>query len=160
MVKAVILHFQAGSRKPRWYILTGYSISYMLLVPGWTPYAFRTAFIHHSTDSTRCWNHSSEIFYIMTQQHQTVAVLYWDLVTLESIAMFKRPVSNLNTVVMKRWAWSASQLVLRDWKCAMKISHTLLNQKPELLIEGNRNLNLLLSSLGEPVWTVVSVSCS
>lgn len=48
---------------------------------------------------------------IMTQQHQTVAVLYQDLVTLESIAVFKRPVSDdLNTVVMKRWAWSASVL--------------------------------------------------
>ncbi len=43
-----------------WYTLTGH-IRYTLLVPGWTPFAFRTALILHGIDSTRCWNHSSEI---------------------------------------------------------------------------------------------------
>ncbi len=41
--------------------LTGHFIRYTLLVPGWTPFAFRTALIIHGIDSTRCWKHSSEI---------------------------------------------------------------------------------------------------
>ncbi len=41
--------------------LTGHFIRYTLLVPGWTPFAFRTALILHGIDSTRCWKHSSEI---------------------------------------------------------------------------------------------------
>ncbi len=42
------------------YTLTGHFIRYTLLVPGWTPFAFRTALIL-DIDSTRCWKHSSEI---------------------------------------------------------------------------------------------------
>ncbi len=42
--------------------LTGHFIRYTLLVPGWTPFAFRTALILRGIDSTRCWKHSSEIF--------------------------------------------------------------------------------------------------
>ncbi len=41
--------------------LTGHFIRYTLLVPGWTPFAFRTALILHGIDSSRCWKHSSEI---------------------------------------------------------------------------------------------------
>ncbi len=41
--------------------LTGHFIRYTLLVPGWTPFAFRTALIFHVIDSKRCWKHSSEI---------------------------------------------------------------------------------------------------
>ncbi len=37
------------------------TITYTLLVPGWTPFAFRTALILHDVNSTRCWKHSSEI---------------------------------------------------------------------------------------------------
>jgi len=42
-----------------------------LLVLGWTPFAFRTALILHSIDSTRCWKHSSEILVHidMTESH-------------------------------------------------------------------------------------------
>ncbi len=40
---------------------TGDFIRYTLLVPGWTPFAFRTALILRDIDSTRCWKHSSEI---------------------------------------------------------------------------------------------------
>ncbi len=36
-------------------------IRYTLLVPGWTPFASRTALILHGIDSTRCWKHSSEM---------------------------------------------------------------------------------------------------
>ncbi len=43
------------------YTLTGPFIRYTLLVPGWTPFAFRTALIIRGIDSTRCWKHSSEI---------------------------------------------------------------------------------------------------
>ncbi len=43
------------------YTLTGSFIRYTLLVPGWTPFAFRTALILRGIDSTRCWKHSSEI---------------------------------------------------------------------------------------------------
>ncbi len=43
------------------YTLTGHFIRYSLLVPGWTPFAFRTALILHGIDSTRCWKNSSEI---------------------------------------------------------------------------------------------------
>ncbi len=38
---------------------TGHFIMYILLVPGWTPFAFRTALILRGIDSTRCWKHSS-----------------------------------------------------------------------------------------------------
>ncbi len=41
--------------------LTGHFIRYTLLVPGRTPFTFRTALILRDTDSTRCWKHSSEI---------------------------------------------------------------------------------------------------
>ncbi len=43
------------------YTLTGPFIRYTLLVPGWTPFAFRTALILRGIDSTRFWKHSSEI---------------------------------------------------------------------------------------------------
>ncbi len=43
------------------YTLTGHFIRYTLLVPGWTPFAFRTASILCGIDSTRCWKHSSEM---------------------------------------------------------------------------------------------------
>ncbi len=43
------------------YPLTGQFIRYTLLVPGWTPFAFRTALILRGIDSTRCWKHSSEM---------------------------------------------------------------------------------------------------
>ncbi len=41
--------------------LTGHFIRYILLVPVWTPFVFRTALILRGIDSTRCWKHSSEI---------------------------------------------------------------------------------------------------
>ncbi len=41
--------------------LTGHFIRYTLLVPGWTPFAFRIALIRRGIDSSRCWKHSSEI---------------------------------------------------------------------------------------------------
>ncbi len=41
--------------------LTGHFIRCTLLVPGWTPFAFRTALNLHGIDSTSCWKHSSEI---------------------------------------------------------------------------------------------------
>ncbi len=41
--------------------LTGNFIRYTLLVPGWTPFASRTALILCGIDSTRFWKHSSEI---------------------------------------------------------------------------------------------------
>ncbi len=41
--------------------LTGHFIRYTLLVPVWTPFAFRTALILRGTGSKRCWKHSSEI---------------------------------------------------------------------------------------------------
>ncbi len=40
---------------------TRHFIRYTLLVPGWPPFAFRTALILRGIDSTRCWKHSSEI---------------------------------------------------------------------------------------------------
>ncbi len=40
---------------------TGHFIRYILLVPGRTPFVFRTVLILRDTDSTRCWKHSSEI---------------------------------------------------------------------------------------------------
>ncbi len=43
------------------YTLTGHFIRYTLLVPGWTPFAFKTALILRGIDSTRCWKHSSDI---------------------------------------------------------------------------------------------------
>ncbi len=42
-------------------IYTGQFIRYTLPVPGWTPFAFRTALILCGIDSTRCWKHSSEL---------------------------------------------------------------------------------------------------
>ncbi len=41
--------------------LTGHFIRYILLVPGWTPFVFRTTLILRGIDLTRCWKHSSEI---------------------------------------------------------------------------------------------------
>ncbi len=41
--------------------LTGHFIRCTLLVPGWTPFVFRTASILRGIDSTRCWKHYSEI---------------------------------------------------------------------------------------------------
>ncbi len=43
------------------YTLTGHFIRCTLLVPCWTPFAFRTALILCGIDSTRCWKHSSDI---------------------------------------------------------------------------------------------------
>ncbi len=43
------------------YTLTSHFIRYILLVPGWTPFAFRSALILRGTDSTKYWKHSSEI---------------------------------------------------------------------------------------------------
>ncbi len=45
--------------------LTGHCIRYTLLVQDWTPFAFRTAFILHDIDSTRCWKYSSEILVLI-----------------------------------------------------------------------------------------------
>ncbi len=41
--------------------LTGLFIRYTLLVPVWTPFAFRIALILRGTGSKCCWKHSSEI---------------------------------------------------------------------------------------------------
>ncbi len=41
--------------------LTGHFIRYTLLVPVWTPFAFRTALILRGIDSTKCWKRFSEI---------------------------------------------------------------------------------------------------
>ncbi len=43
------------------YTLTGHFIRYTLLVPGWTPFVFRSVLILRGIDSTRCWKHSSEM---------------------------------------------------------------------------------------------------
>ncbi len=43
------------------YTPTGHFIRYTLLVPGWTPFVFRTALILRGIDSTKCWKHFSEI---------------------------------------------------------------------------------------------------
>ncbi len=49
-------------------------IKYTLLVPGWTHFAFRTALILHSIDSTRCWIHSSEIW-VHIDRHDSIMQL-------------------------------------------------------------------------------------
>ncbi len=43
------------------YIHIHWCIRYTLLVPGWTPFVFRTVLILCGIDSTRCWKHSSEM---------------------------------------------------------------------------------------------------
>ncbi len=50
-----------GMKSHLTYKLTGHFIRHTLLVPGWTPFAFRTALILRGIDSTRCWKHSSDI---------------------------------------------------------------------------------------------------
>ncbi len=47
------------------YTLTGHFIRCTLLVPGWTPFSFRTALILCCIDSSRCWKHSSEILVLI-----------------------------------------------------------------------------------------------
>ncbi len=91
------------------YTLTCHFIRYILLVPGWTPFVFRTALILRLIDSTRCWKHFSEM------------LLHIDMISSRSCCRFVDCTSMM--WISRSTTSQRCSIGLRSGDCGVKWTH-------------------------------------
>ncbi len=165
-------------------------IRYTLLVPGWTPFSFRTVLILRGIDSTRCWKHYSEILVhivMIASRSCCRFVVCTSMMWISRSTTSQRcsiglrsgdcggHFSKVNSLSCSRnqsemiWALCIILLevsedwytvVIKGWTWSATIQQKFWLWEIETCQTRQRFSNLLLSSFGDPVWIVSSVCCS